>query len=300
MGAAIGLNIMNPKLTIGIPFKNPGKYFELALKSIFAQTFTDWELILIDDGSTDGSIEYAKSIKDSRVNVYVDGRSNGLSVRLNQMIQLARSPYFFRMDADDIMHPERLEKQYQALIDRDCMTVVGTAAYSIDEESNIMGFRSSRSEQRYGFNAIQSFWHPTVAASTSWFRENPYNENFIYQRSEDTELWCRTTHNTKFINLAEPLLYYREEKSLSIRKYVATSLGVIFLIVDKFSRPRLQFFILYTRELIKLSIALTIDTLGLSRYLVAHRYEPMSAESLQIAQAGLSTVLSQEISIDRD
>jgi glycosyltransferase involved in cell wall biosynthesis len=290
---------MNPKLTIGIPFKNPGKYFEPALKSIFAQTFTDWELILVDDGSTDGSIEYAQSINDPRVKVYVDGRSTGLSVRLNQMIQLANAPYFFRMDADDIMHPARLEKQYQALIECDPMTVIGTAAYSIDEESNIMGFRSSRSEQRYGFNAIQSFWHPTVAASTSWFRENPYSENFIYQRSEDTELWCRTTDKTKFINLAEPLLYYREEKSLSIRKYVATSLGIIFLLVDRFSRPRLQFIILYTRELIKLSIALTIDALGLSQYLVAHRYESMGAEALQIAQSELSVVFSQKISTDR-
>lgn len=289
----------SPKLTIGISFKNPGKYFEPALKSIFAQTFTDWELILIDDGSTDGSIEYAKSINDSRVNVYVDGRSNGLSIRLNQMIQLAQAPYFFRMDADDIMHPERLEKQYQALIDRDCMTVVGTAAYSIDEESNILGLRSSRSQQRYGFKAIHSFCHPTVAASTAWFRANPYSEDFIYQRSEDTELWCRTTATTKFVNLTEPLLYYREETSLSIRKYVATSLGLVFLIVDRFSRPRLQFIILYTRELVKLSIALIIDALGLSRYLVAHRYEPLSAEPLQIAQAGLAIVLDREISTHR-
>jgi glycosyltransferase involved in cell wall biosynthesis len=286
---------MTPKLTIGISFKNPGKYFESTLKSIFAQTFTDWELILMDDGSIDGSIEYAQSIRDPRVKVYVDGRSTGLSVRLNQMVQIAKAPYFFRMDADDMMHPQRLEIQYQALVDRDCMTVIGTAAYSIDEESKILGLRNSCSEQKYGFKATRSFWHPTVAASTSWFRDNPYSENFIYQRAEDAELWCRTTEKTKFINLSEPLLYYREDKHISIRKYVTTSLGIIFLIVDRFSYPRLQFIALYVRELVKLSIALTLYGSGLSDRLIARRHKSLSSEQSKIAYSGLSVVLSQKI-----
>lgn len=286
---------MNPKLTIGISFKNPGKYFETTLKSVFAQTFTDWELILMDDGSTDGSIEYAKNINDPRVRVYVDGKSQGLSARLNQMIQITQAPYFFRMDADDIMHPNRLEKQYQALINYDNMTVVGTAAYSIDEDSKILGFRKSRSEQKYGFNAIQSFIHPTVAASTSWFRENFYSENFIYQRCEDTELWCRTTETTKFVNLAEPLLYYREEKSLSIEKYAGTSLGLIFLIIEQFRYSRLQFIRLYTKEFIKLSLALILDSLGLSSYLISRRSTSLNIEQLQAAQSGLSVVINQKI-----
>ena len=53
---------MHPKVTIGISFKNPGRYFELAIKSVFTQTFTEWELILIDDGSTDNSLEFAKTL----------------------------------------------------------------------------------------------------------------------------------------------------------------------------------------------------------------------------------------------
>ena len=286
---------MNPKLTIGIAFRNPGEYFETTLKSIFAQTFTDWELVLIDDGSTDGSVEYAKHINDPRIRVYVDGKSQGLSVRLNQLIQVAQAPYFFRMDADDIMHPHRLEKQYQALTNHDSMTVVGTSAYSIDEDSNILGFRSSRSKQKYGFNAIHSFIHPTVAAATSWFRDNPYSEDFIYQRSEDTELWCRTTEKTKFVNLVEPLLYYRESNSLSIEKYAKTNLGLIFLIIERFRHSRLQFTLLYTKELVKLSLALILDSFGLSSYLISRRHTPLNAEQLQAAQSGLSAVIDREI-----
>ena len=163
----------HPQLSIGISFKNPGRYFELALQSIFAQTFADWELILIDDGSTDDSLTLAKQLNDRRVRVYCDGESRGLNGRLNQLVKLANAPYFLRMDADDIMHPQRLEKQYQQLIQHDENTVIGSAAYSINAQSQVVGLRSTHMQQRSGFKARHSFIHPTVAASTEWFRQNP-------------------------------------------------------------------------------------------------------------------------------
>jgi glycosyltransferase involved in cell wall biosynthesis len=161
---------MNPKVTVGISFKNPGGYFELAVKSVFAQTFTEWELILIDDGSNDNSLEFAKNINDRRVRVYSDGESKGLNIRLNQMVQLATTPYFFRMDADDIMHHQRLEKQYQVLsqYDDSQAVVIGSAAYSIDDTSSVVGLRHAKLSQHTNFNARHSFIHPTVAAKTAW------------------------------------------------------------------------------------------------------------------------------------
>ncbi|NJK52298.1 MAG: glycosyltransferase [Leptolyngbyaceae cyanobacterium SU_3_3] len=85
---------MSPKITIGISFRNPGHYFTLALQSVFAQTFTDWELILIDDGSSDDSLTIALSLQDPRVRVYCDQESRGLNIRLNQLVQMAKAPYF--------------------------------------------------------------------------------------------------------------------------------------------------------------------------------------------------------------
>ena len=64
---------MTPRVTVGIAFRNPGRYFEPALKSVLLQTFTDWELILVDDGSSDESLTLARSLKDPRVRVYSDG-----------------------------------------------------------------------------------------------------------------------------------------------------------------------------------------------------------------------------------
>src|SRR6266481_9622650 len=120
-----------PDLTIGISFKNPGVFFGLALQSVFAQTFSNWELILIDDGSSDGSLELASSLRDPRVRVYSDSKGKSLNVRLNELVRLATGNFFVRMDADDAMHPERLQRQVEILEKNSRSTVVGSAAYSI-------------------------------------------------------------------------------------------------------------------------------------------------------------------------
>ena len=99
-----------PRLTIGIAFRNPGKHFELALTSVFSQTFTDWELLLIDDGSDDDSLILARGVRDVRVSVIADGLQLGLPARLNQIALLARGECLARMDADDLMHPDRLRR----------------------------------------------------------------------------------------------------------------------------------------------------------------------------------------------
>ena len=287
--------MIEPQITIGISFKNPGNYFNLALKSIFAQTFTDWELILMDDGSSDDSLTIAKSLKDPRVRIYSDGESRGLNIRLNQLVQLAKAPYFFRMDADDVMHPQRLEKQYQALLQHDENTVIGTAAYSIDADSQVVGLRPICTQQKLGFAARHSFIHPTVAAPTEWFRRYPYSEDFIFQRSQDAELWCRTTDYTKFINLSEPLLYYRESGTFSFKNYMGTSLGLIHMIYIYNSDRCFSFLYFFLLQLIKLSIAGVTECFKVSNLLVTMRYQALHSSELQIAIKALSIVKQQSL-----
>src|SRR5690554_4188978 len=92
-----------PSVSIGIPFFNAEAYLLDAIKSVFAQTHQNWELILLDDGSTDRSLEIARSIDDPRVRVYSDGQNKHLAARLNEIARLARYEYLARMDADDLM-----------------------------------------------------------------------------------------------------------------------------------------------------------------------------------------------------
>ena len=115
------------RVTIGIPFYNAKHTLADAIRSVFAQTFQDWELILADDGSTDGSAEIARMVDDPRVTVISDGMNRGLPYRLNKITELARADYIARMDADDLMHPERLTLQVQYLDANPAVDVVSTA-----------------------------------------------------------------------------------------------------------------------------------------------------------------------------
>ncbi len=88
---------------------------EDAIKSVLAQTFQDWELILVDDGSTDRSLEIARSFVDSQIRIISDGYNRRLPYRLNQIISEAKYDIIARMDADDLMAVDRLEKQIKVL-----------------------------------------------------------------------------------------------------------------------------------------------------------------------------------------
>ena len=196
--------ISNPALSIITPFFNPGRFFLTALQSVFAQTFTDWELLLLDDGSTDGSLEFARQIRDDRVRVVSDGAKRRTSYRDNLGVKLSRGQYIFRMDADDIMHPDRLSDQMAVLRSSSEDTVVGAACYSIDQDSKVVGVRSLDTSSRTGFAAYQSFVNPTTAASVAWFNRNPCSEEQIYCRCQDAELWCRTASYSEFKWISTP------------------------------------------------------------------------------------------------
>lgn len=245
----------------------------------------------MDDGSSDGSLTLARSLEDSRVRVYSDGLSKRLNARLNELVGLARAPMFFRMDADDIMHPERLERQYAELARYGADTVIGTAAYSIDANSTVVGFRRS-CRKLSGFALHQSFIHPSIAAYTDWFRQNPYSESFIYHRSQDAELWCRTAAHSRFINLTEPLLYYREAGVFSYENYLGSQLGLIFLARTQFCHPPLRFVVTLFKSLGKIFLVSIFDALGAGEFVVGRRFRSVTAEEGRHAKEGLARAVS--------
>lgn len=199
---------MDPLVTVGIPFLNPGPWLAQAVRSIFAQTFQDWELILVNDGSTDESLEMANKIRDLRVRIVNDGKSLGLPQRLNQIVELARGKYIARMDADDLAHPERLEKQV-AFLERELKyDAVFTGVYLLDVQGNILGVRRGYDPTIVEILGRGGYVHPTMMARTEWFRKHLYAVE--YPRAEDRELFARAILNgTRFAVMSEPLYFYR-------------------------------------------------------------------------------------------
>jgi glycosyltransferase involved in cell wall biosynthesis len=279
-----------PLFSIVIPYYNPGPYFELAIKSVFAQTVSDWELLLIDDGSRDGSQAVAASIRDKRVKAFADGANRGLSSRLNEGARLASGEFLFRMDADDMMHPERLEQEGRVLGDSSDDTVLGTACYSIDANSEIVGWRPALARMHVGYRARHSFLHPSVAARTAWFRANPYSEEPIYRRSQDAELWCRTAPYAKFSWIQRPLQFYRELGVFSLPNYLATGSALVHLIKQIESNPVLCQFLI-ARERAKSGIAMGLSRLNRTDLLVRNRLSRLNLNMRSEAEQALKRVM---------
>ena len=213
---------MTPLLTIGLPFYNDRQTLEMALKSIFVQTCQDWELIIVDDGSTDGSSKIAESLADSRVKLIKDGDNRGLIFRLNQITTLARGKFIARMDADDMMDPERLQKQLAYLLANPDVDVVDTGTYSIDQNNTPIGKRGLDDINRDAKEVLKHtmLLHASIMGKKSWFLENPYDEDYI--RAEDYELWCRTHTKSIFARIKEPLYIVREGK-VNVSNYAMSS-----------------------------------------------------------------------------
>jgi glycosyltransferase involved in cell wall biosynthesis len=214
-------------LTVGLPFFNNQTTLANAIKSILIQSYKNFELILIDDGSTDNSynIAYEISKMDKRIKLISDGENKGLVFRLNQIIDLALGEYIARMDSDDMMMPNKLESQMNFLERNPALDVIDTAAYIIneyDEPTGIRGMEDITTNKKEVLKKVLLF-HPTVIAKTSWYRENKYSDFFL--RAEDYELWNRTFANTRFYRVKTPLFIYREG-NVNVKNYLLSMQSV--------------------------------------------------------------------------
>lgn len=208
-------------VTICIPFYNAESTLLDAVRSVFAQTHESWELILIDDGSTDRSLEIAQSIDDPRVTVYSDGENRKLAGRLNQLVSMAKYDFIARMDADDMMAPNRIETLLEILINNEKYDLASCGTYSIKEDGSFNGYRGA-DEQNYTFEGLidksQGFLHAGLIARKSWYERNTYDESLPL--GQDSDLWLRAAKIGDFraISIKEPLYMYREEGNVTSQK----------------------------------------------------------------------------------
>src|SRR5262249_40080695 len=162
-------------VSIGLPFYNPGPLLADALRSVFAQTFTDWELILVDDGSSDCSSAIAQAVRDPRVTLHRNSTNRGLPFCLNAIPSLCTSDYIARFDADDMMHPLRLERQVAFLDAHPESDVVGCGMWTLDTRDRLTGFRGCEPANPDLPTLLRRkllLCHPTILARRSWFLRN--------------------------------------------------------------------------------------------------------------------------------
>lgn len=249
----------NPSISVVMPVYNAGKFLKQAIESILNQTYSDFEFIIINDGSIDDTESIILSYTDTRITYVVNSSNLGIVETLNKGIEAAKGKYLARMDADDIALPKRFEKQYHYMEENPSIAVCGAQVFYIDvegtkfDESNVPIDDKGIKLQMLFQN---SFVHPATFFRTEVIKKYKYQSDFQY--AEDYYLLARIATDKKVANLSEPLLSYRVHKlnTTSIKteemknahlKVLGYQLSILFN--EKVSSSFvLQFYALFNRD----------------------------------------------------
>lgn len=199
-----------PAVSVLLPVRNGSVFLRDALQSLLAQTFGDFEILVLDDGSDDGSAALARSLGDHRIRVHEDGRRLGLAARLNQGVQLARGELIARMDADDVCLPRRFELQVAFLHAHPEVDLVGcrAAVFRDDEVLGLLPYAATHEALCARPWHTIPLPHPTWLGRRAWFIRYPYRMPEVV-RAEDQDLLMRASTTSRYACLPDVLLAYR-------------------------------------------------------------------------------------------
>lgn len=207
-----------PTVSVIMPVYNAEKYLKEAIDSILSQTFSDFEFLIFNDGSTDSSGEIIKSYKDDRIILAYDGANQGYVAHLNEGIRIAKGKYIARMDADDIALPERLTKQVSFMENNPDCVLCGSLIETFGEGKRLVDLPAEDWEIRLKMLYITPFAHPAVMIRTTTLQEHKLYYNVSVMPAEDYDLWIHLLDYGKVHNINEPLLKYRLHNNNISRK----------------------------------------------------------------------------------
>lgn len=204
----------HPLVSVVMPVYNGERYLREAIDSILNQTYTNFEFIIINDGSTDKSEQIVLSYTDSRIRYLVNEKNLGICTALNKGLDASQGKYIARMDCDDISMPDRFQKQVHFLEKNTEVGIVGSDIIVFGDEldDQYFDFVHDKDGCKAGLIFNTCFAHPTVMFRRSILVENNLYYNVDYSGLEDFELWWRMSQYTELINIKEPLLRYRKHK----------------------------------------------------------------------------------------
>ncbi|WP_245585909.1 glycosyltransferase family 2 protein [Paenibacillus pinihumi] len=206
-------------MTVLISSYNSSGYIQAAVQSILDQTFEDFELVIIDDGSTDDTLAQLQQFKDPRIRLIIHEHNQGLIRSLNEGIEMATGKYIARMDADDIAVLDRFEHQVAFLDANPQVGVLGGLMAWL--HNNVL---IPKPITHHGIRCWQMFHtslcHPTIMMRTSVLHDHGIRYDQQYPHAEDYELWDRLGRLTQLANLPQCVHYYRAHDGQVSRQHV--------------------------------------------------------------------------------
>lgn len=203
----------NPRVSVILPVYNGEKYLRESIDSVLAQSFEEFELIIVNDGSRDSSGEIAQQYQDSRV-IYREQKNQGLAATLNNGAKLAKGEYLARQDQDDLSLPERLTRQVAFMDAHPDCAVLGTwSQVWVEDRSTDRTLRHATDNDTLQCDVLfdSPFVHSSVLMRRSSFETvGGYTTDRDRQPPEDFELWSRMARKYELANLSEVLHVYRE------------------------------------------------------------------------------------------
>jgi glycosyltransferase involved in cell wall biosynthesis len=212
---------MSPKVSIVMSVFNGASYLRRAIDSILGQSFTDFEFIIIDDGSTDDTQSILQEYADERIRLFSNDANLGLTRSLNKGIEAARGEFLARLDVDDVAQRNRLERQAACLEGDRKLGIVGSICSMVDEDGRNVGLSdepSSDIELRWRSLTGVPFQHPSVMIRKDVLDRHRLKYDEQYETAQDYDLWVRLLGHAKGMNIQDPLVTRtRHQKSIGHR-----------------------------------------------------------------------------------
>ncbi len=203
------MNRSAPLVSILMPVYNAAPYVKEAIESILTQTFTNFELLVFNDGSTDNSSEVIRAIDDKRITLFDYKENSGYVAHLNEGLRIARGQYIARMDADDIAFPDRLAKQVALLANEPAIGLCGTGYQMFGTLDRVIQLPSDDKQIREFMLEHSPMGHPTVMFSKTVIAQHNLAYDKAFMPAEDYKMWYDFSRVSQLKNLPDILLHYR-------------------------------------------------------------------------------------------
>jgi glycosyltransferase involved in cell wall biosynthesis len=228
-----------PAVSVVMPVHNAGEFLDSSVRSILGQSLTDFEFVILDDGSTDGSLEALRrwARRDGRIRLIENERRSGAALSSDRVARAASAPLVARMDADDVAEPTRLERQAKVLEDHPDAVLVGALSETIDDRGRRV--RAADYGRLVRRSAFAPFGHSAIM-----FRKPAFERVGGYrpaaEKWEDIDLYLRLAREGRILVVAEPLVRIRQTgrstRPLDGEAALERSMALLYRAIERYER----------------------------------------------------------------